>query len=135
MATPRPKPQRAFSLKVGVGARECDSYATKRTEFEPISTIATGSPGKRPCALVSSIDDPARGRSPDAVVVYQHLPRSAIGKESLRAWPRPERLGLVWKYLCALNGCSPSAGTILSLDPSGNTRKLCSSSIKFASMI
>ena len=67
MATPLPRPHRAFSLKVGVGARDCDSYDTKRTEFEPMSTIATGSPGNRPRALsgvadrvgtVSSITNP-----------------------------------------------------------------------------
>ena len=84
MATPLPNPHRAFSLKVGVGAREWDSYATNRTEFEPMSTIATGLPGSRPCAEVSDIVDPLENaaRRP---LVYQARRPKAIGKDSRRA--------------------------------------------------
>src|SRR5271157_4103363 len=63
IATPLPRPHKAFSLNVGVGARDWDSYDTRRTEFEPMSTIANGSPGKRPGAAFSGMDDPAGGRT------------------------------------------------------------------------
>ena len=42
VTTPFPRPHMAFSLKIGVSERDKASYATRRTEFEPISTIATG---------------------------------------------------------------------------------------------
>src|SRR5271157_1571748 len=132
IATPLPRPHKAFSLNVGVGARDWDSYDTRRTEFEPMSTIANGSPGKRPGAEFSGMDDPAGG---GGHALYQARLRSAIGKESISALPRPDRLGLVMKYLCALNGSSPSAGAIRSLEPSGNMRKLCWLSIRLACMI
>src|SRR5208337_1964990 len=134
VATPLPRPHNAFSLKVGVGARECDSYATSRTEFEPISTIATGTPGNRPCAELSDIVDPLANvaRRPP---LYQARQRNAIGNDSFSAWPRPDRLGFVRKYLWALNGSSPGAGWIRSLEPSGKIRKLCWLSIRLASMI
>src|ERR1700733_14753416 len=96
IATPLPRPHRAFSLKVGVSARDCDSYDTKRTEFDPISTIANGSPGNRPRALSSMTDPVGRVVSPGHGV-YQTGLRSAIGKDSINAFPRPERLGLVMK--------------------------------------
>ena len=106
IATPLPRPHNAFSLKVGVGARDSDSYDTSRTEFEPMSTIATGSPGNRPRALsgvagrvgtVSSITNPAGRLGSAREGVYQRRRRSAIGKDSTSALPRPERLGLVMK--------------------------------------
>src|SRR5271155_5883038 len=135
IATPLPRPHKAFSLKVGVGARDCDSYDTRRTEFEPMSTIASGLPGNRPGAEFSGMDDPAVASVTADTGVYQPRLRSAIGKESLSALPRPDRLGLVMKYLCALNGSSPSAGAIRSLEPSGRMRKLCWLSIRLACMI
>jgi len=42
-ATDRPRPQRTFSLKTGVGARTAPSYTTRRTEFEPMSMTPIGS--------------------------------------------------------------------------------------------
>ena len=97
IATPRPRPHKAFSLNVGVGARDCDSYDTSRTEFEPMSTIAKGSPGNCPGAEFSGMDDPARGVASADTALYQARLRSAIGKESISALPRPDRLGLVMK--------------------------------------
>ena len=38
--------------------------------------------------------------------------RRLFGDECLRDFPRPDRLGLVMKYWCALNGSSPLAGTM-----------------------
>ena len=120
-ATPRPRPQRTFSLKVGVGDRVNASYETSRTELEPISTIATGSPERRPLASSTDIG-PFYGLA--AALAGLRL-GSERGRDSLSDLPRPDKLGLVRKYLCALKGSSPSCGTIRSLDPSGNIRKLC----------
>ena len=135
IATPRPSPHKAFSLKVGVGARDCDSYATRRTEFEPMSTIAKGSPGNRPGAELSVMNDPDRASVSADTASIRRACAAPLGRSSVSALPRPERLGLVMKYLCALNGSSPSAATIRSLEPSGRMRKLCWLSIRFACMI
>jgi hypothetical protein len=71
-----------------------------------MSTIATGSPGNRPRALsgvagrvgtASSITNPVEATCTAGQGVYQRRRRSAIGKESINAFPRPERLGLVMK--------------------------------------
>ena len=57
------------------------------------------------------------------------------GKLSFSDCPRPERLGLVMKYSCALNGSSPSAGRMRSEEPSARMRQLCWLSFRFATMI
>src|SRR5262249_40722438 len=67
-------------------------------------------------------------------------PRSARrdklrGGDVLSDLPRPDRLGLVMKYLCALNGSSPSAALIRVDAPSGKSVQLCSLSLKLAIMI
>ncbi len=45
--------------------------------------------------------------------------------------PRPDRLGLVMKYLCALKGSSPAAALMRWDEPSGRNFQLCSLSLKF----
>src|SRR4051812_36761913 len=57
------------------------------------------------------------------------------GEDSLSDLPRPDRLGLVMKYLWALKGSSPSAALTRVEVPSGNSFQLCSLSLKFATMI
>ena len=57
------------------------------------------------------------------------------GEESLSDFPRPDKLGLVMKYLWALNGSSPGADFMRVEVPSGKTFQLCSLSLKFATMI
>ena len=61
-----------------------------------MSTIANGFPGNRPRALSSITNPVGRPVSPGRAL-YQTPLRSAIGKESISALPRPERLGLVMK--------------------------------------
>src|SRR5581483_8379368 len=61
--------------------------------------------------------------------------RLSRGTESLGDFPRPDKLGLVMKYLWALNTSSPCAGVMRVEEPSGKSRQLCSLSLKFASMI
>ena len=103
-----------------------------------MSTIATGVPGNRPCAMLPTWMTPSGcgcGPANDAVVYQARRARRHREGTRSSAWPRPERLGLVRKYLWALNGSSPSAGTIRTLEPSGRTRKLCSLSSRLASMI
>src|SRR5438132_6881667 len=53
------------------------------------------------------------------------------GEESLSDLPRPDRLGLVIKYLWALKSSSPSAAFMRFEVPSGNSFQLCSLSLKF----
>src|SRR5215468_12310292 len=57
------------------------------------------------------------------------------GDDSLSDFPRPDRLGLVMKYLWALNGSSPSAAFMRFEDPSGKSFQLCPLSLRFATMI
>src|SRR5260370_13544919 len=57
------------------------------------------------------------------------------GDESLSDLPRPERLGLVIKYLWALKGSSPSAAFMRFEVPSGKSFQLCSLSLKLATII
>ena len=57
------------------------------------------------------------------------------GDDSLSDLPRPDRLGLVMKYLWALKGSSPSAAFMRFEVPSGKSFQLCSLSLKFATMI
>src|SRR6185295_290646 len=57
------------------------------------------------------------------------------GEDSVSDLPRPERLGLVMKYLWALKGSSPSAAFMRFEVPSGKSFQLCSLSLKFATMI
>src|ERR1035437_2440013 len=57
------------------------------------------------------------------------------GDDSLSDLPRPDRLGLVMKYLWALNGSSPGAAFMRVELPSGKSFQLCSLSFKFADMI
>ena len=57
------------------------------------------------------------------------------GKLSFSDCPRPDRLGLVMKYSCALNGSSPFAGRMRSDEPSARMRQLCWLSFRFATMI
>jgi polyphosphate kinase len=45
-------------------------------------------------------------------------------QQSWRVLASGARLGLVMKYLCALKGSSPSAGSIRSLAPDASTRQL-----------
>src|SRR5262249_20133046 len=47
------------------------------------------------------------------------------GKFSFRDSPRPDKLGFVMKYSCALNGSSPAAGWMRTELPSGSRRQLC----------
>src|SRR5690606_34847977 len=58
-----------------------------------------------------------------------------LGACDFSASPLPDRLGLVMKYSCALNGSSPSSSVIRREVPSGNTSKLCWLSMMFPSMI
>src|SRR5262249_11167432 len=57
------------------------------------------------------------------------------GDDSLSDLPRPDRLGLVIKYLWALKGSSPSAAFKRFEVPSGNNFQLCSLSLRLATMI
>src|SRR5205823_9277073 len=57
------------------------------------------------------------------------------GDDSLSDLPRPDKLGLVMKYLCALKGSSPSAAFMRFEVPSGKSFQLCSLSLKLATMI
>src|SRR5262249_59186995 len=57
------------------------------------------------------------------------------GDDSLSDLPRPDRLGLVMKYLWALKGSSPSAAFKRFEVPSGSNFQLCSLSLRFATMI
>ena len=57
------------------------------------------------------------------------------GEDSLSDLPRPDRLGLVMKYLWALNGSSPGAAFMRVELPSGKSFQLCSLSLKLATMI
>src|SRR6476659_9797805 len=57
------------------------------------------------------------------------------GDDSLSDFPRPDRLGLVMKYLWALKGSSPGAAFMRAELPSGKTFQLCSLSLKLAAMI
>src|SRR5690606_20747522 len=58
-----------------------------------------------------------------------------LGAWLFSASPRPDRLGLVMKYSCALKGSSPSSSTTRREVPSGNTSKLCWLSMMFPTMI
>src|SRR3974390_3724429 len=57
------------------------------------------------------------------------------GEDSLSCLPRPERLGLVMKYLWALKGSSPGAAFMRVELPSGKSFQLCSLSLKLATII
>src|SRR6476620_6534313 len=57
------------------------------------------------------------------------------GGDSLSDFPRPDKLGLVMKYLWALKGSSPGAAFMRVELPSGKSFQLCSLSLKFATMI
>src|ERR1041384_7013643 len=57
------------------------------------------------------------------------------GDDFLNDLPRPDRLGLVMKYLWALKASSPEAALIRFDEPSGSSVQLCSLSLKFASII
>src|ERR1043166_362326 len=79
---------------------------TTRTEFEPMSMTAIGGRWTR-----------------------------RRGGDSLSDLPRPDKLGLVMKYLWALNGSSPAAAFMRTEVPSGKNFQLCSLSLKLAIMI
>src|ERR1700730_10998927 len=57
------------------------------------------------------------------------------GDDSLSDFPRPDRLGFVMKYLCALKGSSPGAGFMRAEVPSVKSFQLCWLSLKVATMI
>ena len=89
---------------------------TKRIEFDPISTTETGAiPGRRPWASDSTMQV-------QFYLSVQPESRLAIsfGALEFKASPRPDRLGLVMKYCCALNGSSPLRTSMRRDVPSGN---------------
>src|SRR5712691_8263234 len=72
-------------------------------------------------------------RSADAYVRSRRRIRLR-GEEPLSDLPRPDRLGLVMKYLWALKGSSPAAAFMRFEVPSDKSFQLCSLSLKFATM-
>src|SRR5579863_8286578 len=97
--------------------------ALHRTPDAPSSSRYRQSPpARRASALALQALTWTSFRSARRDQVRGLLMASERGLDSFSDLPRPDRLGLVMKYLCALNGSSPSAGAILSLEPSGNTR-------------
>src|SRR5262249_50675628 len=102
----------------------------------------------QPNRVGADIDDPYRlelAPGLEQYVIPHHEPDVSAdapsgrpnrrGKFSFKDCPRPERLGLVIKYSCALNGSSPSAGEMRSEEPSASTRQLCWLSLMLATMI
>jgi Ni/Fe-hydrogenase 1 B-type cytochrome subunit len=66
---------------------------------------------------------------------FSSIPKSLErlrGDEPASALPRPERLGLVKKYVCALKGFSPAGRSTRRLEPSSRIVQLCSLSRRLA---
>ena len=77
----------------------------------------------------AAVETPGRARDDGQCVIQNYAPRPRRRPGGLgaifTALPRPDRLGLVMKYWCALMRTSPFLGTTRCAEPSGITRQLC----------